>query len=140
MATSDEFRRYLRDGRIAEALTLALGEAIELEITTWVSTGEGSLTSYNTISQPSPGYRMKTRINIVDGDIDNEVGAQFISSGPYSELRDFHLQQVQDGQDIIKSNIESLQQMFVLMARTLERLPSQVKTRTANPALPSQQS
>lgn len=137
MAASDEFRRYLKDGRITEALTLALGEAIELEITTWVSTGEGSPTSYSSIGQPSPGYRMRTRINIVDGDIDNEVGAQFISSGPYSELREFHLQQVQDGQDIIKSNIESLQQMFVLMARTLERLPRQIKT---NPALPSQQS
>lgn len=140
MTASDEFRRHLKDGRIAEALTLALGEAIELEITTWVSTGEGSPTSYSSIGQPSPGYRMKTRINIVDGDIDNEVGAQFISSGPYSELRDFHLQQVQEGQDIIKSNIESLQQMFVLMGRTLERLPNKIKNRTANPALPSQQS
>lgn len=133
MAASDEFRKYLKEGKVVEALTLALGEAIELEITTWVSTEEDQ--GYGAIGQPAPGSRMRTRMNLVDGDIDNEVGSQFIGSGPYTELRDFHLQQVQDGRDIIKQNLESLQQMFVLLARTVERLP---KNRT-NPALPSQQ-
>ncbi|MGB0560768.1 MAG: hypothetical protein ACPGVO_03070 [Spirulinaceae cyanobacterium] len=139
MAVSDEFRKYLQEGKIVDALTLALGEAIELEITTWVSTGDGTTPTMGGISQPAPGYRMKTRINLVDGDIDNEIGAQFVSSGPYSELRDFHLQQVQDGQDIIKHNLESLQQMFVLLARTLDRIPKTASTRTT-PVLPSQQS
>jgi len=134
MAASDEFRKYLKEGKVVEALTLALGEAIELETTTWVSSEDEQ--NYGAIGQPAPGSRMRTRINLVDGDIDNEVGSQFIGSGPYTELRDFHLQQVQDGRDIIKQNLESLQQMFVLLARTVERLP---KANRTNPALPSQQ-
>lgn len=128
MAASNEFRQYLKEGKVVDALTLALGEAIELEITTWVSTDESIATS-----EPSPGSRMRTRINLVDGDINNEVGSQFIGSGPYTELRDFHLQQVQEGRDIIKQNLESLQQMFVLLARTVERLP-----KNSRQALPPQ--
>lgn len=128
MAASNEFRQYLKEGKVVDALTLALGEAIELEITTWVSTDESPATS-----EPSPGSRMRTRINLVDGDINNEVGSQFIGSGPYTELRDFHLQQVQEGRDIIKQNLESLQQMFVLLARTVERLP-----KNSRQALPPQ--
>lgn len=134
MAASDEFRKYLKEGKVVEALTLALGEAIELEITTWVSSEDDQ--TYGAMGQPAPGSRMRTRMNLVDGNIDNEVGSQFIGSGPYTELRDFHLQQVQEGRDIIKQNLESLQQMFVLLARTVERLPKNNRT---NPALPSQQ-
>ncbi|WP_072622127.1 hypothetical protein [Spirulina major] len=129
MAASDEFRQYLKEGKVVDALTLALGEAIELEITTWVSTDDSAV-----LGEPSPGARMRTRMNLVDGDINNEVGSQFIGSGPYTELRDFHLQQVQEGRDIIKQNLESLQQMFVLLARTVDRLPKN----TRNPSLPPQ--
>lgn len=139
MAASDEFRKYLKEGKVVEALTLALGEAIELEITTWVSTGEPPSTFGSSMGQPSPGYRMKTRMNLVDGNIDNEIGNQFVGSGPYAELRDFHLQQVQEGRDIIKQNLESLQQMFVLLGRTIERLPKNT-ARSNPPVLPSQQS
>jgi len=36
MATSDDFKEKLKAGKIVDALTLALGESVELEITTWV--------------------------------------------------------------------------------------------------------
>jgi hypothetical protein len=58
-------------------------------------------------------------MNIVDGDIDNEVGSQFIGNGPYTELRQFHMEQVQEGRQIIQKNLENLQQLFTLRQASL---------------------
>ncbi|NER31273.1 MAG: hypothetical protein F6J89_27555 [Symploca sp. SIO1C4] len=111
MASSDEFRRKLRAGKIAEAFALAVGEAVDLRITTWVVSGPDNVDP----EQARHGYRLRTRINMIDGDINNEVGDQFIASGPYRELRQFHLDQVAQGQEIIYSNLKSLQRIFEVL-------------------------
>jgi hypothetical protein len=137
MAASDDFKAQLKAGKIVDALTLALGEAIELEVTTWVSTE-----SDTDASQPSPGNRIRTRINIVDGDIDNEVGSAFVGNASYAELRQFHLAQVKEGREIIQHNLVTLQQIFTVMANTLSQLPPGLRRRpdVENPALsPSNQ-
>ena len=137
MAASDDFKAQLKAGKIVDALTLALGEAIELEVTTWVSTE-----SDTDASQPSPGNRIRTRINIVDGDIDNEVGSAFVGNASYAELRQFHLEQVKEGREIIQHNLVTLQQIFTVMANTLSQLPPGLRRRpdVENPALsPSNQ-
>ena len=117
MAASDDFRKKLKEGEILDALTLALGEAIELNITTWVSSENPLQVNQLPANQPRPGNRMHTRINLVDGDIENEIGTEFMSSGSYGELREFHLQQVQEGRQIIQQNLESLQKIFVVLSR-----------------------
>ena len=129
MAASDDFKQQLKAGKIVDALTLALGEAIELEITTWVSSESGT-------DSPLPGHRLRTRMNIVDGEIDNEVGPQFIGNGPYIELRQFHLEQLQVGRQMMQSNLATLQQLFVTMATTLSQLPPASRQNLAgNPAI-----
>jgi hypothetical protein len=128
MAVSDEFREYLKAGQIVEAMNLALGQAIELEITTWVSTEQTGSSQ-----APESGHCLRTRLNIVDGEVENEVGTQFIGNGPYRELREFHSAQVQGGQQIIQQNIESLQQVFTILVSTLSQLP---QSRTSSAALP----
>jgi hypothetical protein len=129
MAASDDFKQQLKAGKIVDALTLALGEAIELEITTWVSSESGT-------DSPLPGNRLRTRMNIVDGEIDNEVGPQFIGNGPYIELRQFHLEQLQVGRQMMQSNLATLQQLFVTMATTLSQLPPASRQNLAgNPAI-----
>jgi hypothetical protein len=140
---SESFKEKLESNQIGEALKMALGEAIELKITTWVVDANDA----NADGAAKPGHRMQTRINIVDGDIDNEIGSLFLSQGPYGELRDFHLNQVKEGRSIIRQNLESLQQLFGLLAGVVHRLPSQttvdVKTLSPgsnNPALPSSRS
>jgi len=115
MTTSEEFKEKLKAGEIVDALTLAMSEAIELKITTWVSSAQSE--------QSSPGYRMCTRMNIVDGNINNEIGTHFIGNGPYTELREFHMEQVLEGRNIIRQNLESLQQLFKVIASTLSQLP-----------------
>jgi len=118
MSASDEFKSEIRNNEldtdsIGKALKTALTEAIELKITTWVvPAGEGNALASG---EPKPGYRMRTRINIVDGDIDNEVGSPFVASGPYSELREFHLSQVQESRAILQQNLQSLQQLFGML-------------------------
>lgn len=114
MAASNDFKQQLKSGKILAALRTALSEAIELEITTWVSSAEES----NPAEQPSAGSRLQTRINIVDGDISNEIGDQFLSNGPYHELQQFHFQQVKAGQEIIQNNLQSLQKLFGMLMRT----------------------
>lgn len=124
MTASEEFKQELQkedlnpEG-VFDALKMALSEAVELQITTWVVAPEDVGTE---APSAKPGYRMRTRINIVDGDIDNEVGRQFLSDGPYQDLRDFHLDQVQDSREIVQQNLINLQHLFGILATNLQRL------------------
>ena len=115
MAASDDFKEKLKAGKIVDALTLALTQAIELEVTTWVSSEEAN--------QPQPGHYLRTRMNIVDGKIENEVGSEFIGNGSYTDLQKFHLEQLKEGQQITQRNLESLQKLFVVLTSTLSQLP-----------------
>lgn len=136
MTTSDDFKKQLKAGKIIDALTLALGEAVELEITTWVSSANESQTSVE--AAPPPESRMRTRLNIVDGDINNEVGTQFIGDGPYTELQQFHSSQVQDAPLMIQHNLANLQQLFSVLTSTLSQLPAPSSRRVeGNSSLPA---
>ncbi|MBD2743536.1 hypothetical protein [Coleofasciculus sp. FACHB-1120] len=115
MTASDKFKQQLKAGKIVEALSTALSETIELEITTWVSSAD--IDDNRSEEQPQPGSRMQTRINIVEGDITNEIGDRFLNNGPYSELRQFHLEQVQQSREIINDNLKSLQKLFGMLGR-----------------------
>lgn len=133
MAVSDDFREQLKAGKFGDAFILALSEAVELDITTWVASADSEAKSPDS-GQPIPGYRMRTRINIVEGEIENEVGSQFIGNGPYTELRQFHQEQVQEGRQIIQNNLASLQQLFTVLAN-LSQMPPARRRPESNQAL-----
>lgn len=111
MASSDDFREQLKAGNITEALALALSKAVELKITTWVT----SAADDSEAAEVKPGHRLRTCINMIDGNIKNEIGDQFIGNGPYKELRQFHLDQVAEGNQIIQKNLKSLQKLFEVL-------------------------
>ncbi len=111
MASSDDFREQLKAGNITEALALALSEAVELKITTWVASVEDGIEA----DQAKPGHRLRTRVNMIEGDIENEIGDQFLGYGRYRELRQFHLDQVAEGHKIIQDNLKSLQKLFEVL-------------------------
>jgi len=52
---------------------------------------------------------------LISGDIENEVGSQFLASGPYAELLNFHLVQVKDSREIMQKNIESVQKIYKIL-------------------------
>ncbi|WP_375496751.1 hypothetical protein [uncultured Nostoc sp.] len=97
---------------IIDAIKTAIVEVVELEITTWVPDSSTQLEQLQGKQIAQPGNRMYTIINLIDGDINNEVGSQFVGSGPYTELREFHLSQIKESREIMQKNIESLQKLY----------------------------
>lgn len=110
MASSDDFKAQLKAGNIPEALALALSEAVELKFTTWVPTEEDI-----DKSEAKPGHRLRTRINMIEGEVEHEVGEEFIGNGRYRELKQFHLEQVAGGSQLIENNLKSLQKLFEVL-------------------------
>ncbi|NEO29332.1 MAG: hypothetical protein F6K36_02535 [Symploca sp. SIO3C6] len=124
MGISDEFKAKLKAGEIFDAINLALEEAIELKITTWVCSSNPDIQDPTAPAQPTADASIHTRINIVDGNIDNQVGSQFVGNGLYTELRPFHIEQMQQGRRIIYQNLGNLQQLFILTSKTtMTQLP-----------------
>ena len=116
MTSSDDFKRALKAGKLTEALTLAMGKIIELNIVTTVVDSEDQSHPWQQV-KVKPGYRMQTHIDLVQGDITNEIGEQFLSGGTYEELRKFHQQQVVQGNVTIQENVESLQKLLSIWLR-----------------------
>lgn len=132
MPASDKFKGELQNNNFVGALKTALSEAIELEIVTWVVPADQDDLGQDTPENALPGHLMRTRINLVDGDIDNEIGSHFVGSGPYTELRQFHLEQVQKGQDIIQKNLTNLKQLFEILVEKIHGLPQTERILTPN--------
>lgn len=127
MSAMEEFRAKVMAGEIAEALSLAMSEAIELKVTTWVASSDRS----TSLSESQPGYRWRTRLDLVNGEVENEIGSEFINNPAYRELQRLHLEQVQQGRKILIANLETLQAMFAIFNDTLNAIPSET------PQLPS---
>ncbi|AFZ37436.1 hypothetical protein Sta7437_3954 [Stanieria cyanosphaera PCC 7437] len=113
MAASAEFKQALRAGQLTEAFVIAMSKTPELEITTWIASPNQT---QSTSTQPQPGHRLRTQINLVAGEIKNEIGDRFIHNDADQQVHQFHLDQVSRGHQTIKQNLLSLQQMFRLMA------------------------
>ncbi|MEH2183725.1 hypothetical protein [Nostoc sp.] len=105
---------------IIDAIQTAIVEVVELEITTWVPESSTQLEQLQEQQIAQPGNRMHTIINLIDGDITNEVGSQFVGSGPYTELREFHLTQIKESREIMQKNIESLQKLYGLFLEIMK--------------------
>ncbi|BAZ52816.1 hypothetical protein NIES4103_54810 [Nostoc sp. NIES-4103] len=107
---------------ITDAIKKAIVDVVQLEITTWVSepSTESDYELQNRQEFPKSGNRMHTVINLVNGDIKNEVGSQFVGSGPYAELREFHLSQVKESQEIIQKNIETVHKIYDILVEMLK--------------------
>lgn len=125
MTPLEEFREKVRAGEMFDALAIAMSESIELNITTSVASEEDR--QLGETSQP--GYRMRTRINIVDGEVENEIGREFASNPAYAELQKLHLEQVKQGREILLNNLASLQSMFAMLNDT-QSITTEI---TANP-------
>jgi len=107
----------LDPNKIIDAIKSAIAEVVELEITTWVEepSTQSEEEALNITKVAKPGNRIYTKINLISGDIENEVGSQFLASGPYAELLNFHLVQVKDSREIMQKNIESIQKIYKIL-------------------------
>jgi hypothetical protein len=120
MASSDEFRKAVRAGKLTDAFVLAMSQAHQLNITTSIAFPEKNFPQSATSSAPRSLHSLRTRLDLVEGKIDNEIDEQFLSNPLYQEVQQFHRQQVNRGHHTIAQNLESLQQMFRLLV-TLQK-------------------
>lgn len=100
-STSVRFRKELKETKnFGDALISVFEDLVKLEIVTWVAASGDT--------EAKPGNCLKTTINLIDGDIINEIGAKFLTDPEYVSLRAFHESQVALGSDTIKKNLETL--------------------------------
>ncbi|MCS6815392.1 MAG: S-layer homology domain-containing protein, partial [Cyanobacteria bacterium] len=111
-----EFKQQFKSGNFVEALKIALSEATELKVTTWVAPATPEHPQQ--AQQPTPGYRLQTRMNLLDGEVNNEIGRAFVEDGPYADsgLWQFHINQVESGQRAIQGNLQGLRELFSTLA------------------------
>jgi hypothetical protein len=101
VTASVRFQSKLKETKnFGDALVEIFSDLVQLEIVTWVA-HEGDTTH-------KAGNRLKTTINLIDGDIENELGADFLNGSPYAELREFHETQVAKGSETIANNLKTL--------------------------------
>ncbi|WP_103667259.1 hypothetical protein [Pseudanabaena sp. BC1403] len=101
VTASVRFQSKLKETKnFGDALIEIFSDLVQLEIVTWVA-HEGDTTH-------KAGNRLKTKINLIDGDIENELGADFLQGSPYAELRGFHEIQVEKGSETIANNLKTL--------------------------------
>ena len=62
--------------------------------------------------QGQPGKTLYTRINLIDGDIVNTFGQEFLANEQNQELIEFHKSQVLKGEEIIQTNLETLKKII----------------------------
>ena len=120
MTSSEVFKQAIRAGNISEAFLVAMSNAPELNITTKIITADGQKVN---VEQSQPDNYLSTHINLIEGRVENEIGEK-LTGDRYSEIKQFHLQQVTKGHQTIQHNLVSLQKMFQLMSSFHEQQAS----------------
>lgn len=119
MTSKEDFKQAIRTGNINEAFLLAMSNAPELSITTKIITAEGEENQVNSHKTDVDNY-LRTNINLIEGKIENEIGEK-LTGDRYSEIKQFHMRQVEEGHQTIQHNLVSLQKMFQLMSSFQEQ-------------------
>lgn len=89
MISSQEFQQKLQAGKIHEALALVVRDASELDITTQIA--EPSISS----SQSAGSEYLRTKINLLTGDVQNEVGEGLVNNNDtYHQLQQLHTERI----------------------------------------------
>ena len=120
MTSSEDFKQAIRAGNISEAFLVAMSNAPELNITTKIITADGQRVDAD---QSQLDNYLSTHINLIEGKVENEIGEK-LTGDRYSEIKQFHLQQVTQGHQTIQHNLISLQKMFQLMSSFQEQQAS----------------
>lgn len=95
------------------AFISAVEDAVNLEVATVIEDiNDASQRSKSAREIGESGKVLYTRINLVQGDIVNIFGREFITEPMNQPLVEFHKEQVLDGKNVIKNNIETLKSII----------------------------
>jgi hypothetical protein len=112
MISSAEFDRQLQAGQIAQALALLLSETNAIDVFTEM-TDEIRANPSNRL--PNREY-LRTKINLLTGEIYNEVGKDLIvNSSNYLKLQQLHIEQIVVSHRIVQEHLQQIQAMLTAM-------------------------
>ncbi|WP_052055804.1 hypothetical protein [Myxosarcina sp. GI1] len=128
--TREDFKRAIKAGKLSEALLLAISQAPELRITTWIASPE-TPTGEEKIEIDRSLY---TQINLVTGEINNVIGERQISER-HPEIERVHFDEVKRAGNTIQENLATVQKMLhSLAAFQQQSLPTNERNLAASPA------
>jgi hypothetical protein len=104
MNLNQEFHEHLQAGRLTEAISLVVGQLVELKITTKANSG-----------------RLHTTIDLLNGQITNTVDPAFFSDKSSQKLLEFHTNQITATSQVVREQLRSLQDL--LQALTPPEVP-----------------
>jgi hypothetical protein len=118
MISSAEFQQTLQAGKIHQALAILVRDATELDITTRLTAD--SITDCQT---GTTGY-LRTKINLLTGEIQNEVSKDILASGHnYLKLQRLHHDRIIASDRIVQGYFSQLKAILAALPPTLEQLP-----------------
>jgi hypothetical protein len=108
MISSAEFQQKLRSGQIYDALALVVQETIELEITT-------RMTEDPECDRSANDEYLRTKINLLTGNIQNEVGKNVVANPNFPKLQQLHLDQLVASQQGVQGYLEQIQAILAIL-------------------------
>jgi hypothetical protein len=108
MISSAEFQHKLRSGQIYDALALVVQETVELEITTQMNEDPNP-------DRSADGAYLRTKINLLTGNIQNEVGNNVVTSPNFLKLQQLHLDQLVVSQQGVRGYLEQIQAILAIL-------------------------
>ncbi len=95
MNLNQEFHEHLQAGRLTEAISLVVGQLVELKITTKANSG-----------------RLHTTVDLLNGQITNTVDPAFFSDKSSQKLLEFHTNQITATAQVVREQLRSLQDLL----------------------------
>ncbi|MGY6530381.1 MAG: hypothetical protein ACXITR_10680 [Cyanobacterium sp.] len=105
MSKIQEIKAQIRDGNIDQAMAIAMSEALKIEI----------VTSSSPHQQPNQDIHFRSTVNLLENEIENELGGSFENQDNNEKIQKIHFQEVENAHQRILQNIQSLQNMFTLL-------------------------
>jgi hypothetical protein len=130
MISSTEFQQTLQSGKIHQALAILVRDATELDITTRLK--EDSTTDGQTGNN---GY-LRTKINLLTGEIQNEVSKDILASGnSYLKLQQLHHDRIVASDRIVQGYLSQLKAILASLPPTVAQPPKVEADRSTSDAL-----
>jgi len=95
---------------IWSVLTEAMGEAAEIEVTTYIDSGNLELPAESTLNS-----RLHTQIDLFQQRVEHQIDRKLIDNPGYRELQRWHIEQVRQRQNSLTENLASLERMRQLI-------------------------
>jgi hypothetical protein len=102
MNLSQEFHEHLQAGRLSAAISLVVGQLVELKIVTQANSG-----------------KLQTTVDLLSGEITSTVDPAFISDKASQRLLDFHTNQITATAHVVREQLRSLQDLLKVLSPSM---------------------